>query len=324
MGLTTTLHRDFSYTGQNGASTKGVFSVDASSFTSIALNPVFIVGAPRSGTSWVQRLLLSDPAVCGGQETHFFSVFGLVIDSFHAHQKLGRNVGLPSYWTEAALQDEIRSLWERTVLPVIRGHSNPRVLVEKTPDHAIALPAILRLIPNAKVIHVVRDSRAVVASMLAASRGWGSGWAPSTAAAASIMWFRYNRAALAASTRMSHGQYLRVRYEDLLLDGLAQVHRLFDFIGIEKSEQNLAELVLKNQFAAQGNLGSPIPVVIGEPTEPEGFFRKGKIDSWRDDLSFGQKLVVWRYTRRLMRELGYSWRVESQVFLASSDDAGIE
>src|SRR5947208_10995760 len=38
------------------------------------MNPfVFIVGAQRSGTTWLQRLLASHPAIAGGQESHLFS-----------------------------------------------------------------------------------------------------------------------------------------------------------------------------------------------------------------------------------------------------------
>ncbi len=45
------------------------------------------------------------------------------------------------------------------------------------------LPEILQLLPDAKVIHIVRDSRAVVASLLAASQGWGSEWGQRVGAA---------------------------------------------------------------------------------------------------------------------------------------------
>ena len=36
---------------------------------------VLIVGAQRSGTTWVQRLLASHPAIVSGQESHLFSSY---------------------------------------------------------------------------------------------------------------------------------------------------------------------------------------------------------------------------------------------------------
>jgi hypothetical protein len=274
----------------------------------IADRPVFIVGAPRSGTSWVQRILLSDPAVCGGQESHFFSVFGAVLQSFDKHQTLGRNVGLPSYWHESDLLDEMRRMWRKTVAPLIESRRDARLLVEKTPDHAMVLKEILELLPEARVIHVVRDSRAVVASLLAAGQTWGSHWAPKNARDAAVLWYRYTRAALAAGRALRCDQYLMIHYEDLLKNGPAEIRRLFDFLGIAISDQSIGQLAEAQKFVQQRDSGSPIPVVHGSSREPEGFFRKGTADSWREDLTAFQKLTVWRYTHKLMHELGYTWR----------------
>lgn len=41
--------------------------------------------------------------------------------------------------------------------------------------------------------------------------------------------------------------------------------------------------------------------------EPKGFFRKGKIGSWNEDLSIFEKIQVWFYTRKLMKKLNYKW-----------------
>jgi Sulfotransferase family len=273
----------------------------------LAMHPVFIVGAPRSGTSWIQRLLLCEPTICGGQETHFFSVFSQVLWSYDSHRKLGRNVGLPCYWDKQELLQQIRDLWQTTVMPVIQACPRAELLIEKTPDHATVLPEILQLLPRARVIHVVRDSRSVVASLLAANKDWGSAWAPGAARDAAILWYRYVRQAMTATEKMHPEQYIMVRYEDLMHDGLAQTKRLFDFLGIYKSTKDLEQFIEKQQFTRQKNDASLIPVVRGSPTEPAGFFRKGTVDSWRSDLSLCQKAIVWRYTHKLMHELGYNW-----------------
>ncbi len=281
--------------------------MDDSAPNDIASRPVFIVGAPRSGTSWVQRLLLSDSAICGGQESHFFNVFGVVLRSFDYHKKIGRNVGLPSYWDKSQLQNEILTLWLKTVAPIIDRYPHARYLIEKTPDHAMVLDEILQMLPQARVIHVVRDSRSVAASLLAASQDWGSQWAPKSARDAALLWYRYSRQVLKARGKMRPDQYMMVRYEDLLRDGPGECKRLFDFIGIDKSPQSLAELIENQKFSRQKESAVPIPVVRGSSAEPKGFFRNGTADSWRKDLSLWQKIVVWRYTRKLMQQLGYNW-----------------
>jgi hypothetical protein len=272
--------------------------------------PIFVVGAPRSGTTWVQRLLLSSPAICGGQETHFFNSFAGVLDAYQQSQHLGRRVGLCAFWDEPALIDEIRRLWRKTVEPLVTSATDAKVLVEKTPDHAIVLPQIFKCLPDAKVIHVIRDSRSVVASLIAASNDWGSFWAPSSARKAAILWYNYVRLASNFGRTLPPDRYMEVFYEDLMADTVSQATRLFKFAGVAYSNEQIIEAVEAQKFDVQKRTsGTPIPVVKpgDSSTEPAGFFRKGQIDSWRSELSLTQKMVVWRFTRKLMAEFGYSW-----------------
>src|SRR5438309_11133399 len=108
----------------------------------VLLRPLFIVGAPRSGTTWVQRLLLSHPAIRGGQESNFFCAFGPILHMYKFGEQPGRLAGLPNYWTESALTEEIAALWRKTMLPFVApaaDRSPASLLVEKTPGHALVL-----------------------------------------------------------------------------------------------------------------------------------------------------------------------------------------
>src|SRR5439155_20968488 len=82
----------------------------------ILLRPVFIIGAPRSGTTWVQRLMLSHPAIRGGQESNFFMAFAGVLQTFYRVEQTSRKVGLANYWTEPALPEELRGLSRTTIM----------------------------------------------------------------------------------------------------------------------------------------------------------------------------------------------------------------
>src|SRR5690349_4225193 len=98
--------------------------------------PIFIVGCPRSGTTWVQRLLVSDPRIAGGQESHFFTVFGGAMESTRPAKPGGRVVGLRCYWDEPSMAAELLRLWRLTMRPVVDAFPAADVLIEKTPDHA--------------------------------------------------------------------------------------------------------------------------------------------------------------------------------------------
>ena len=291
----------------------------------LADRPVFVVGSPRSGTSWVQRLLVSHPDICGGQESHFFSAFSRVLDTANSVADGHRHVGLRCYWTREALYQEIRRIWRLTMQPVIAAFPQATVLLEKTPDHALEMERILRLLPDARFIHVVRDSRGAVASMLSARKHeWGR-WAPSAAKGATILWSRNVTRARAAGAPLGPQRYVEVFYEDLLGDTPAQLLRLLKFIGVSATHDQAAQIAQANSFEEQRKSGgTPLFTPASDQTahrEPPGFFNTGKADSWKRTLSFFQKVVVWRYSWRAMRACGYDWsgRRTPQVAPARSE-----
>ncbi|MEX0652873.1 MAG: sulfotransferase [Phycisphaeraceae bacterium] len=287
---------------------------------SLALAPVFIVGAPRSGTTWLQRLLLEHPAICGGQESHFFVRFGPVLRTIEKEQAAAssdaRAVGLLCYWQVDALQAELRGLWCRTMRPVIEQHPEASVLLEKSPAHALFIDEIRRLLPAARFIHLIRDSRAVTASILAAGRdGWVTRWGSFGARRAAHHWRRHVAAARQAGQSMDASSYMELHYEALHRDASAELQRVFAFLKLPCTAEQTAAMVEAQRFDRQKQTGGSAFVIGGElgrtarkTVEPAGFFRRGQTDSWRQDLNVVQRWLVWRITRHLMRDAGYDTR----------------
>lgn len=274
--------------------------------------PVLIVGAPRSGTTWVQRLLLAEPSVRGGQESDFFTLFTPPLRVFQNSGARHRFTGMDNYWTADALREEIRGLWRKTMLPMIQDAT--RVLVEKSPDHAMCMEDIHQLLPGAKFIHVIRDSRAVAASLMAANKEeWGRGWTSGDPKDAALRWRRSVRAARRSGQALGPELYQEVYYEDLMSNATPHVSRLFRFIGVDVPEPEVRRIVEEQKFEKQKATGGTPFNRAGElakkgvqaTKEPSGFFRKGQADSWKQELSYWQQLTVWRFTRDLMRECGY-------------------
>lgn len=274
------------------------------------LPTLLIVGAPRSGTTWLQRMLLDDARCCGGQESHFFATFGRVLRDFDRKAGLERPHGLACYWRREDLLEEIRHLWRRTVGPLQQRHPDARWFIEKTPDHALWMRTIDELLPEARFVHVVRDSRAVAASLLTAGRWWGRSWAPRTAAAAAARWVEHVAAAEREGGRLGAERFLRVRYEDLREDTVGALRRVHEFLGLDTDEAALADVAARHHLDCQAASGGSRFETTGDvagptPAEPEGFFGPGSIDGWRRTLSIPQRWLVWRRTASLMRQLGY-------------------
>ncbi|MBV9581894.1 MAG: sulfotransferase, partial [Chloroflexi bacterium] len=156
-------------------------------------NLVFVVGCPRSGTTWVQRLLASHPCVRTGQESDLFDLYvGPLLRTWQHELEVdssGRgSVGLGCYFTDAEFQRTLKAFLVQLLEPMVGPLQPGQLFLEKTPSHVLFIPEIHALLPHARFIHVLRDARDTVASLLSASRTWGRSWAPRRAANAARTW----------------------------------------------------------------------------------------------------------------------------------------
>lgn len=278
---------------------------------SVVASPIFLVGAPRSGTTWLHHLMLTDERTAGGQESHFFVSFAQALRDFDRKIAFKRPHGLGTYWTRDELIGELRGLWSRLMIPLVAADNNCRCLIEKTPDHALHLDVIQEILPEAKVIHLIRDSRGVAASMMAASKSdWGRDWAPGNPVVAAETWNRFVAAAENAEKTLGPEQFLRVHYEDLHKNTATQLERIFEFIGLALDSAGSTQLVSTYDrkrkqdpdatgYTARGALhGTAV-------REPDGFARTGLADGWRNELGRREASQIWKKTQSLMEKLGY-------------------
>lgn len=284
---------------------------------------VFIVGCPRSGTTWLQRLLASHPDVRTGQETHLFNNYvGPPLRSFRRHLELAdqhgpssRYVGLPGYLTNEEFQAVVQEFLYGLLGPILRQLGDGGLYVEKSPSHALWLREIHGLLPEARFVEIVRDPREVVASLLHAHRTWGRWWAPGTVRRAAVMWAQHVRAVDEASAELGEEQIHRLRYEDLRRDGVAELSRIARFLSLPWSAPAIAEAVASNSRDAVASESGSLFSVGGEfakqsvtrNREPDGFFRSGSGSARgrRSELTLAQRLWLWRCLRKPMREHGY-------------------
>lgn len=282
----------------------------------------FIVGSPRSGTTWLQRLLAEHPAVYTGQESHLFDWFiGPMLRKWHrtiamfdGHDPSRRDgIGLGAYLNTEEFRDLLRPLIHRTI--EASGVGIGEVFLEKTPGHSLFLPEIVEMLPESRLIHLVRDPRDVVASLLRASKSWGKTWAPSSAKEAAQEWSRHVSAVQRAKKKLGKKRFFEIRYEDLHRAPAEGLSRLVGFLGLEWTRSAIDESVKINS-AEQTRAGkaTPLPVFgqLGKgvglvQAEPNGFVGRARPGGGRVDLSLRQKLTVRQVTRPLADEFGYEW-----------------
>lgn len=285
-------------------------------------NVVFLVGCPRSGTTWLQRLLAGHPRIKTGQESHLFnSYLGRLVGTWRREVRTFTEaepgshrggVGLGCYLEE---EDVVRLARSFVAKLLHAADVQPgELFLEKTPRHALHLPVIREVLPASRVIHLVRDPRDVTASLLAASRSWGARWAPKTAREAARLWRTYLETVRKETRLFEPGRFLELRYEDLRAHPQEELERLLGFFDLEWSREDLAAAIAQNSAAsARAGAGTPIPVfgVYGRlfsdtVQEPEGFVRAGGSGRGRA-LSLRQRLALWYELADLMRQEGYAW-----------------
>jgi hypothetical protein len=240
---------------------------------------VFVVGSPRSGTTFLAGAIGAVPG---------FVDLGEVTPLKAAIPSL---VGLPE--RDAAV--ELRRVLERVRrLSLVRGLRG----VEQTPETAFLVGAALQAYPPARAVHLIRDGRDVVCSLL--ERGWlsagrGDGddaglpygararfWveperraefeAASDATRAAWAWRTYVTAA-----RRDEPRLLTLRYESLVSE---------------------PDLVAR---AIAGHLGVDPAVFAGRLDRAHD----RSVGRFRTELSAGQLADVEREAGPLLEELGY-------------------
>jgi hypothetical protein len=119
-----------------------------------------------------------------------------------------------------------------------------------------------------------------------------------------------------AASDIPTGQYLEVRYEQLYASTTDTLLQIGEFLSVEWEEDELRNAITANS-ADQMRMGGGTPIPIGgefktdsgNVVEPAGFVRNAKPSTWKDDLSYFDRLQVWLVAHKRMSQVGYRWTV---------------
>lgn len=123
------------------------------------------------------------------------------------------------------------------------------VWIEQTPQTAAAGAALVRMFPEMKLIHMVRDGRDVASSLT------GQWWGPGTMRGGMRWWEKRLRAADAGASAVPPGQVLTMTLEDLVVKNREAAYaRLLDFLGLE-DEKKIRKHFEKQLVSENANIG---------------------------------------------------------------------
>ncbi len=218
-----------------------------------APGPVFIVGAPRSGTTLLQFMLRSHPDLSlPTAESHFIiplwrrrAEFGDLSTRDGVRRVLAEMQRLrPRFLAEdlhgvrfdvEALaarfhqegRDSIPALIDGLFAANAAGEGKSR-WGDKTPYYVLHLPLLAELFPDARFVHIIRDGRDAALSMRARARDLNV----YNLYHAAKIWEQYVEAGQTEGARLGPQRYFELRYEDLLSDQEGSVRRICEFLDL--------------------------------------------------------------------------------------------
>lgn len=257
--------------------------------------PIFVGGAPRSGTTLTRAVLDAHPDIACGPELRAIPSLARLYRDTAATMS---GVLMTHYGFGAAdLRRTFSDLIASFLAPYHR-RSGKTFIAEKTPANALYFSDLFALFPGSRFIHVVRDPRDVVASLLRMDwRDAKSGERlaiTASAAGAAQSWRDHVTAARAA--RAAGAPVHDFVYEALVADPVATLDRLFAFLGVAPSQGPLAHHL---NFSARTGENETSAAAVARPLNDSAVAR------WRRDLSPRDVRTVEEIAGPLLEEYRY-------------------
>ena len=219
---------------------------------------IFLVGAPRSGTTILQSLLAAHPEIISFPESKFFHY--LLYEEFAANLPNR----LASFFSNEIHRPELlndfddnqtvanKASWFIRILDGLAVEENKSIWLEKTPEHIYFIEDIQSLVPDAKFIHILRNGMDTIASMYEATRNftdlWGGVWDLEHCID------RWKDAVLSSHKYINNSRHILVKYEELIDNKSVVLTDICNFLEIE---YDCAMLINYKEKAANLSLNLP-------------------------------------------------------------------
>jgi hypothetical protein len=255
------------------------------------MNVALVFGCARSGTSILGELVAAHPDVKYVFEAHHVWP-QVAADATGSHRLTAKhattNVG-------------------QSIRRWIDEHGGEaRLFVEKNPRNALRIPFVRAILPEAKLVHVVRDGRDVACSMVPGCGGaewrhlkppsWGEIFHRAQGPVrCAMIWKEVVEIALADLAEVPH---LQIRYEDLVREPCATTAALMRFLGLDTPAP-----VLDFCKRIQNSTAAAYQARIQTHWSRDDHFER--IGRWRENLSIEEQRTINDLLAPLLHRLHY-------------------
>lgn len=272
--------------------------------------PVFIVGCPRSGTSYLYHLFLS---AGGFAEFHTQMNVYDVLEPIYGdlasranrlrmmkdwlQSKAFRVSGLEAADIQKKVLEQCYSAGDflRMVMEEVARKQGVDRWVDSTPTNAPHMLRIKRDFPDAKFIHIIRDPRDLALSL--DKKGWSRPlpWdKKNSLLAAGIYWEWIVRKARRNGAQLG-ADYMETRYEDLVQTPAPELAKIGAFLGCDLDYERI-------KAHRVGSIEKPL-TSFKEDLSQGNFSPVGR---WKEKFPPAQLIKFEALVGHYMQELGYS------------------
>ena len=276
------------------------------------MSPVFVLGCGRSGTTLVRLILSANARIGIPPEGHFLTdLYGRF---YRGSAEIGEKV---ERFCDAVMRSDRFDEWKversrllrrlegvetkyyanlvdavyREYLATLDG--SKQRWGDKNIDYVLEIPRLLRLFPEAKIVHVIRDGRDVALSYREMDFG------PTDLFSCAVFWRRRVVAGRNAGQIAGPDRYTELKYEDLVVHPEETCQRVCDFLGEPFSSEMLAfheynkekELVPKHRLGWHQNTLKPIT--------------RSRSGLWRTKMKTREQMVFEAVAGEELRAFGY-------------------
>jgi len=268
-------------------------------------NLFFVLGLPKSGTTWLQHLLNSHPNVsCRGEGKFHRFAEALLRMSVEHNEALAVLDKVYGFDFPQFSDQEISELFRVFVILRMRSHPAPgktdlQWIGEKDPEHAVNAKTMMSLFPGAPFIHLIRDPRDRAISVRFQMQihkknvkhyEWSERQLHDAA--------HWSKTIAAVRENAKGRRYHELRYEDLLDRPHETLAKVFAFLGVDTAP--VASCIEAASFEKLSGGRKP-----GQEDQTS-FFRKGIKGDWKNHMDAEQERAFVAAAGGLMAELGYT------------------
>jgi len=265
---------------------------------------IWLFGHPRSGTTWLGRLLTDGFGLQMWNEPYLGQVFGFVT-------QLRRNEPArfddPTFWMSDRQRDAWRASLNTFLNDVIARQAGPAKgrsgLLIKEPNGTPNASLFAEVMPQARIVFMLRDPRDVIASLLDARKP-GSWMAERVTAEfdrdaivnGSIRRFLRIGEVLEELAAVAEGRVVIVGYEALRADAEAEVRRAAPVLGLDWDQARVRGAIDRHSYER----------IPDDRKGPGKFVRTAKVGGWRDELTDAEQRRIHRKLGQFLESQGYA------------------